>query len=291
MLITNFASGELSQSLNGRVDIQQYYQGAAAIKNFDIIPTGGIKRRPGTKRVAELDDNNRIIPFIVDKNLVYILELGLNPSYDPEVETSQPGRIRVWQRQVSGAYSVVQTVYTPWESLAEINQLHYAQNYDTIVFVHKNYRPYIMELDGTTFSASAMEFDFSPDVELDDDFDYVMVDVGNALPTGTYANGHWSFTYKRMVNDVATDYTQDFGEGINDFWTIWKGRLYKSQIVLNACNWVQYGTDAEIDTELFTTANKMPACVAFFNNRLFCAKKKQWRRWFSYPQETKKGLR
>ena len=162
MLITNFASGELSQSLNGRVDIQQYYQGAAAIKNFDIIPTGGIKRRPGTKRVAELDDNNRIIPFIVDKNLVFILELGLNPSYDPEVETSQPGRIRVWQRQVSGAYSVVQTVYTPWESLAEINQLHYAQNYDTIVFVHKNYRPYIMELDGTTFSASAMEFDFSP---------------------------------------------------------------------------------------------------------------------------------
>ena len=271
MLITNFASGELSQSLNGRVDIQQYYQGAAAIKNFDIIPTGGIKRRPGTKRVAELDDNNRIIPFIVDKNLVFILELGLNPSYDPEVETSQPGRIRVWQRQVSGAYSVVQTVYTPWESLAEINQLHYAQNYDTIVFVHKNYRPYIMELDGTTFSASAMEFDFSPDVELDDDFDFVMVDVGNALPVGTYADGHWSFTYKHMVNDVATDYTQDFGEGINDFWTIWKGRLYKSQIVLNACNWVQYGTDAEIDTELFTTANKMPACVAFFNNRLFFA--------------------
>jgi hypothetical protein len=271
MLITNFASGELSQNLNGRVDIQQYYQGAAAIKNFDIIPTGGIKRRPGTKRVAELGDNNRIIPFIVDKNLVFILEIGLNPDFDPLDDESEPGMINVWQRQPSGVYETVYTVYTPWESLAEIKQLHYAQNYDTIVFVHKNYRPYIMKLTGTTFTASVMEFDFTADVELDDDFDFVMVDAGADLPVGTYADGHWSFTYKRMINGVPTEGTWPKGEGINEFWTIWKGKLYKSQIAAGVCNWIQYGTDSEIDTELFTTANKMPACVAFFNNRLFFA--------------------
>ena len=76
MLITNFASGELSQNLNGRVDIQPYYQGAATIKNFDIIPTGGIKRRVGTKRIAELDGDARIIPFIMNKDSVYILQLS-----------------------------------------------------------------------------------------------------------------------------------------------------------------------------------------------------------------------
>ena len=266
MLITNFASGELSPNLNGRVDIQQYYQGAAIIKNFDIIPTGGIKRRVGTRRVAELSDDNRIIPFIVDKNLVFILELGINP----QGQGSEAGRIRIWQRGVSG-YDVVQTVYTPWVSLAEIKELHYAQNYDTIVFVHRNYRPYIMKLEGTTFSASEMEFDFTADVELDDDFDYVMIDSGADLPAGTYADGHWSFTYKKMINGVSQDYTQDFGEGINEFWTVWKGKLYKSNIVLNVCNWVQYGTDSEMDYELFTHANKMPSCVAFFNNRLYFA--------------------
>ena len=270
MLITNFASGELSPNLNGRVDIQQYYQGAATIKNFDIIPTGGIKRRVGTQRVAELSGDNRIIPFIVDKNLVFILELGLNPSYTPQSQGVEAGRIRIWQRGVTG-YDVVQTVYTPWASLAEIKELHYAQNYDTIVFVHKNYRPYIMKLEGTTFSASEMEFDFTADVELDDDFDYVMIDSGADLPAGTYADGHWSFTYKKMINGVSQDYTQDFGEGINDFWTVWKGKLYKSNIVLNVCNWVQYGTDSEMDYELFTHANKMPSCVAFFNNRLYFA--------------------
>ena len=72
MLITNFASGELSQNLNGRVDIQQYYQGASRIENFEIIPTGGIKRRPGTQRLAELSGNSKIIPFIVDKYNVYV---------------------------------------------------------------------------------------------------------------------------------------------------------------------------------------------------------------------------
>lgn len=272
MLITNFASGELSQNLNGRVDIQQYYQGAAIIKNFDIIPTGGIKRRVGTQRLAELSDDNRIIPFIVDKNLVFILELGQNPDYSAQTEGSKPGRIRIWQRGVSG-YAVVQTLYAPWASLAEIKEIQYAQNYDRIIFVHKNYRPYEMRLEGTTFIGSEMEFDFIADVELDDDYDFVMVDVGATLPTGTYADGHWSFTYKRMIDDVATEGTWPMAEGLNDFWTIWKGRLYKSNIVNNVCNWVQYGTDSEIDKYLFTDVEhgKCPSCVAFFNNRLFFA--------------------
>ena len=98
MLITNFASGELSENLNGRVDLNQYYRGASRIENFEIIPTGGIKRRPGTRRLAKLDGDNRIIPFIVNKNQVYVLEIGLNPDYDPEDADSKPGIIYAWKR-------------------------------------------------------------------------------------------------------------------------------------------------------------------------------------------------
>ena len=54
MLITNFAAGELSQTLNGRTDIPQYYQSAGFLQNFDILPTGGIARRVGTERIASL---------------------------------------------------------------------------------------------------------------------------------------------------------------------------------------------------------------------------------------------
>lgn len=272
MLITNFASGELSQNLNGRVDIQPYYQGAARIENFEIIPTGGIKRRPGTQRVAELAGNNRIIPFIVDKNYVYILEMGLNPSYDPNVEGSKPGLIHVWKKGVLGTYSIIQTVYTEYASLAEIREIHYAQNYDTIVMVHKNYCPVeIKRVLGLseTFTITKMAFDFYPDVELDDDFDYVMIAAGS-LPTKiTTTDGHGKFTYYKPVGTGTELVTKDYPSGVTMFYCVYEAKLYEYDEVNGT--WVQYGADPDIDTTLFTTASKYPSCVAFFNNRLYFA--------------------
>lgn len=267
MLITNFASGELSRNLNGRVDIQQYYQGAAKIENFEIIPTGGIKRRVGTKRIAELSGNNRIIPFIVDKNSVYILELGLNPNYDASVEGSKRSYIRVWQRGLAGSYSVIQTLYTDYNSLAVIGELQYTQNYDTMIFVHKDYPPFELYMSAGTFYGNTMTFNFFADVELDDDFDFIMIPEGNFPAKETTADGHGRFTYNRMINGVSTLYTKDFGAGIHDFWCIKDGKLYKWDVY----QWVTYGSDPQIDTNLFGQLNKYPACAAFFNNRLFFA--------------------
>ena len=269
MLITNFASGELSPALNGRVDIQQYYQGANRIENFEIIPTGGIHRRIGTQRVGQLGGNNRLIPFIVDKNTIYVLELGLNPDYDPQTPDSKHGIIRIWKDTLNVGYEVVGTLYTDYSNLYEIREVQYAQNYDTMVFVHRSYRPLMLSVTGQgVFSITQMEFDFTPDVELDDDFDYVMVVAGDIFPAKeATADGHGRFTYKRLIDGVPTTYTQDFQSGITDFYCIVNGKLYYYEN--NA--WVVYGTDPEIDTLNFTTATKMPGCVSFFNNRLFFA--------------------
>ena len=269
MLITNFASGELSENLNGRVDLNQYYKGASHIQNFEIIPTGGIKRRYGIKRLAQLDGDSRIIPFIVNKNAVYVLQLIPNASYDPLDPTSIASYIKVWKKGVGGAYSVVQTLNASYTSLAEIKEIQYAQNYDTMVFVHRNYKPIILSVTAQgVFSASDMAFDFVPDVELDDDFDYVMVVAGTNFPTKeATTDGHGRFTYKRLIDGVATNYTQDFTPGITDFYCILEGKLYHYE----NSSWVVYGTDPQIDTLNFTTATKYPGCVAFFNNRLFFA--------------------
>ena len=267
MLITNFASGELSANLNGRVDINQYYQGAASIKNFDIIPTGGIKRRVGTQRLASLSGNNRIIPFIVDKNSVYVLEIGLNPDYDEHTEGSKPGLISIWQKSVLGSYSVIQTVGCDYGNLAVIKELQYAQNYDTLIFVHKDYKPFILKKDATVFTGSDMQFDFYPDVELDDDFDYIMVPASGFPEKVQTSDGHGCFEYYRLINGAATLYQKDFTPGINEFWCINDGKLYKWEV----SQWKVYGTDPEIDTDLFSVQNKYPSCVAFFNNRLFFA--------------------
>ena len=272
MLITNFASGELSPNLNGRVDIQQYYQGAAKIENFDIIPTGGIKRRVGTQRLAQITDGSRIIPFIVDKTSIYVLELNENV-------------INVWKEGISSnvpVWSVIQTLATTFSSLAEIREIQYAQNYDTMYFVHRNYRPYKLYLNGTdTFEIAAEDFDFEPTIELDDDFGQVMVDYGSDMPI---ALGNNSFSYYTMINGVIQITSKDYAPGCTAYCTH-KGKLYK----YDANNWVVYGTDPETDSYLFTGENKRPGCVAFFNNRLFFASTnlKRQRIWASATPDAK----
>lgn len=269
MIITNFASGELSPNLNGRVDIQQYYQGAARIENFEIIPTGGIKRRNGTRRLAAIGGNNRIIPFIVDKNLVYVLELGLNPDYDSHTEGSKPGIIRIWTKIVSGDFSVTNfTIYTDYSNLADIRELQYAQNYDTLVFTHRGYKPFIVKFTGTSFTGSEMQFDFWPDVELDDDYDFIMLPA-YGFPEPTVNEGE--FTYYAMIDGTAQLYTKKYPPEINDYFCIVSGKLYKQVNVGFGPEWRVYGQDTDIDSGLFGTVNKYPGCVAFFNNRLFFA--------------------
>ena len=51
-LQSSFVSGELSPLLNGRVDLDQYYQGMQTAENVLIVPQGGLKRRAGSEHVA-----------------------------------------------------------------------------------------------------------------------------------------------------------------------------------------------------------------------------------------------
>jgi len=48
---STFVSGALSPLLKGRIDLQQYYQGAETAKNVVIVPQGGLKRRAGTQYI------------------------------------------------------------------------------------------------------------------------------------------------------------------------------------------------------------------------------------------------
>ncbi len=281
MLITNFASGELSQNLNGRVDIQQYYHGAARIENFEIIPTGGIKRRPGTKRLASLSGNNRIIPFIVDKNNVYILELAENPNYDAQIEGSHRALINVWQRGALGNYSIIQSLDADYLSLSVMREVQFAQNYDTLILVHKDYAPIEIKRNGLgVFSASVMEFNFIPEVELDDDFDYVML-CSRGLPVEVHTG---EFSYYTIVNGQEEYITKAYPQSMTTYYCISGGKLYK----WDGSQWVIAMDEAEIEEE-FNEATKYPACVAFFNNRLYfaCTRSDPQKVWASAAPDSK----
>jgi hypothetical protein len=110
MLITNFASGELSETLFGRTDLPPYYQGASRLENFEVIPTGGIRRRNGTRRVRALEREGRLIPFIADREESFLVVLS-------------PGHIEIL-KEGEPVFAASDTVYTPDE---EVDNAHTRQ--------------------------------------------------------------------------------------------------------------------------------------------------------------------
>lgn len=267
MLITNFASGELSQNLNGRTDLQQYYQGAGKISNFEIIPTGGIQRRVGTKRIGELSAEARLIPFIIDKDNSYILEFV-------------SGHIYVWNKngKVLGTNNKqleikITTDGSPYTDLDHIRSLQYAQTYNKLILVHKDHAPVEIQYKDRKFTAGYMTFDFYADVNVDDDYGIVIKAV-DSFPSMTVING--------------VPYCIDTGKYYpNGVYCTYQSRLWKYNVA--ETKWDPEGTTPTIDYDLFTGESERPGSVCFFNNRLFFAGtyKERQKVWASCTPDTK----
>ena len=77
-IISTMTNGELSPLLDGRVDVQAYFNGAKTLENFLILPYGGVMRRPGTYYVGATKGNGiaRLVPFQFSTTQAYILEFG-----------------------------------------------------------------------------------------------------------------------------------------------------------------------------------------------------------------------
>jgi hypothetical protein len=127
---TNFTAGELSPRLDGRTDLQKYFQGCKTLQNMVVHPHGGATRRPGTKFIAETKSNGeaRLIPFEFSTTQTYVLEFG--NTY-----------MRVYKDggQVLNSGTVVE-ISTPY-SAAEANELKFTQSADVLYIVHPSHQP------------------------------------------------------------------------------------------------------------------------------------------------------
>ena len=153
MLITNFAAGELSKTLFGRTDLPQYYSGAARMENFDVIPTGGIRRRCGTERLKKLTNGEgRIIPFVVNRDLGFLLYLT-------------PLKITVY-KLVKGQIPAdgVKGPFACNYQSDEIGEVQYAQNFDTMVLCHENRPPLEVKLENGELKIKQLAISFKKTV-------------------------------------------------------------------------------------------------------------------------------
>ncbi|MDR2184994.1 MAG: hypothetical protein LBO80_04925 [Treponema sp.] len=158
MLMTDFSAGELSPALFGRVDIGPYYRGAGLLENFLVMPTGGIKKRRGTTRRAALGGECRIIPFILDRGTSYIIELG-------------PGRFRLWKNGLEPVTPELAEGTGLYGSMEAVRAAQYAQHYDTMIFVHRDYPPLELKRAGEgAFTLSPLAFGYSGDAVITDEW-------------------------------------------------------------------------------------------------------------------------
>lgn len=139
-IMNTWTRGELSPYLDGRTDVQQYFNGAKTVENFFILPHGGLKRRPGTYYVAEVKTSSkatRLIPFQFSTTQAYIIEMG-------------DGYMRFYKDNgviLDGAspYEIV----SPYAE-ADIFDVQFVQDADTMYLVHPSYKPQKLTRTGHT---------------------------------------------------------------------------------------------------------------------------------------------
>jgi hypothetical protein len=127
----NFTAGELSPWLHNRADNERYNNGVKTLRNFVILPEGGVTRRPGTRFVLPLKTESEIgllVPFRYSGSDSYMLVINGN-----------------FVRFVTGGGFVMSgavpyEITTSWAA-ADLRKLRWAQEGNTAWMVCAGYEP------------------------------------------------------------------------------------------------------------------------------------------------------
>jgi len=119
---TNFTAGEVTRDLLGRGDLRAYENGALALRNIFIFPTGGITRRAGLAYIDTAEGDGRLMSFEFNTEQTYLLVLT------HLAITIYVGGVKV------------ATVPAPW-TLSQISQVAWTQSADTLLMVHPDVPP------------------------------------------------------------------------------------------------------------------------------------------------------
>jgi len=136
-LQADFSKGQISPLLRARADVDLWRQSLYECLNFHVLTHGGLRRRSGTRFVAEVADSTalaRIFPFKFSETQSYVLSFN-------------DAKIRFYaQRGVVGSpYEIAQ----PYAD-ADLFRLSYEQVNDLAYIAHKTYSPRKLSREGDT---------------------------------------------------------------------------------------------------------------------------------------------
>lgn len=155
---TNWSKGELSPLVDGQPDLAAYFEGAKRLENFLLLRQGGIRRRNGTRMLAEVKDSNAdtiLIPFEASVNASYVLEAG--DTYF---------RIYKDKTQVQSAGVPVELT-TPYLTV-DLRAIHYTQSADVLFLFHTLYQQReVSSISDASWAISTFDADPPPSFEAD----------------------------------------------------------------------------------------------------------------------------
>lgn len=181
---TNFSGGELSPQIEGRPDLAKFFNGAKRLENWGILYEGGIFRRYGTKKIAEVKNSDtyvRGIPFKFSNSVAYFIEAG-------------HGYFRFYRRGLNGSdwFSQIKIsagappleIVTPYSS-SDFIDMQWVQSADVLYITHPNHQQRTLNrVSDTEWFLSIFLAEPPPSYEADTD-----ITLKNAVPAATSGDG------------------------------------------------------------------------------------------------------
>lgn len=280
-IITNFASGELSDRLEGRVDIPQYFNSCRILENMLITAHGNAERTPGTALATSSKDStkiSRLIPYEKDPDNLYVCEFG-----------DQYIRFCKDHEQIESGGSPYE-IASPYLE-ANLNKLRLYQIENSLYIVHPSYAP--MKLICTTDTSWALTaVNFSG---WDESTVKNITGATQAAPIVITAAAHGfingDIILIRDMEVTVTSLANKMGLGMSSF--LKEIKIIAGMPELNSCpfevanktadTFQLKGTDGTTYKDyvsggtvrkkgvLFNSADNYPACIGSFEGRLVLA--------------------
>ena len=188
--VISFNAGKLTPLIDVRSDTEKYSSGCRELENMIPLIYGPVTRRPGTKYLANVDDDDvksRMVAFIYSATIAYKVEFS---------------------NKIINVYfgdSAVHTgIVSPYLE-ADLFQLQFKQSADVMWIVHPSYQPRkLSRVSATEFTLDVITFDEGPFIERNDiveDDDVTIAVTGYTIATATAgAAGAGEFTITSTTN-------------------------------------------------------------------------------------------
>lgn len=270
----SFALGEVDAINFKRTNLSWYLKAAQALTNCEVGTTELCRKRKGTQFIAGVDPYASTfsqLMFIQDKNLNFYLLIFKD--------------LQVNIFQEDGTF--IQSIVTPYVE-ADLSALKTTQFNDSIVIAHRNYpsaRIYVSDYVPLIPVFSYQALDIYPQPAYDfgninyNNFSVVLSVSGNVLTfqfVGLSADPGFTSAWVggAIIGGGASQFAPIGYAIITNVGPYAAGTVTFTgiiQIPFETVNYATTGNQYSITQPVFTAALGYPACVAFFQNRLFFA--------------------